>query len=482
MFRLPRILFRYLASSSNDEERAEMIRVGPDATPYSPASVLDRYEPAGAIEAAVAFNGAQIFGSLEYVARVCRNEQGRRGKFDVARACDVLIITGRFGFKTLDVGESAIGTRGARHVPARRDPRPERLLAGRGHGHRHAPEPDHRARSTRVTTTLTRRAASRHRHEGTKTRNIRGAAPVSTSSPTPTRRISCRSRLLRPCPRATRVSCIDQVQLRVDGRPGSAERPADLGPFARRGGDGRPIWVTSAEPDSSDRLSGSDRPLAQRRFDGLLARRGRRRAIAWTTGLGDCSVRDAAGGAIRGRTRCGSQAVDPILVAGGGIEGGPDGVAQPQTDFGADAARPSTGETRLRRPGRERRRDDRGGLHRTVQRERPNRRGRHHGLARRGARPRTRLRRPAGERAERGTTRRRSAPTTSPSGSCSAHYFEVSGRGGARDRTGAPPDRGVRRAQPAAGGLLLRHRRRRRRIRARSWDVAGAAISSTCST
>ena len=35
---------------------------------------------------------------------------------------------------------------------------------------------------------------------------------------------------------------------------------------------------------------------------------------------------------------------DPILVAGGGIEGGPDGVAQPQTDFIHNAARPLDGE------------------------------------------------------------------------------------------------------------------------------------------
>ncbi len=35
---------------------------------------------------------------------------------------------------------------------------------------------------------------------------------------------------------------------------------------------------------------------------------------------------------------------DPILVAGGGVEGGPDGVAQPQTDFIHNAARPLTGE------------------------------------------------------------------------------------------------------------------------------------------
>jgi hypothetical protein len=37
---------------------------------------------------------------------------------------------------------------------------------------------------------------------------------------------------------------------------------------------------------------------------------------------------------------------DPILVAGGGIEGGTNGVAQPQTDFIHNAARPLSGAVR----------------------------------------------------------------------------------------------------------------------------------------
>ena len=36
---------------------------------------------------------------------------------------------------------------------------------------------------------------------------------------------------------------------------------------------------------------------------------------------------------------------DPVLVAGGGIEGGPNGVAQPETDFIHNAARPPTGRS-----------------------------------------------------------------------------------------------------------------------------------------
>ena len=35
---------------------------------------------------------------------------------------------------------------------------------------------------------------------------------------------------------------------------------------------------------------------------------------------------------------------DPILVAGGGIPGGPNGVAQPQTDFIHNSAHPQNGQ------------------------------------------------------------------------------------------------------------------------------------------
>ena len=49
--------------------------------------------------------GAQISASLEYVTRVPGTSQVVEGKFDKARGRDILIITGRFGFKTLDVSD-----------------------------------------------------------------------------------------------------------------------------------------------------------------------------------------------------------------------------------------------------------------------------------------------------------------------------------------------------------------------------------------
>ena len=67
--------------------------------------------------------------------------------------------------------------------------------------------------------------------------------------------------------------------------------------------------------------------------------------IAWTSGRGGL-----LGYAVRERwrdPRTNTMRVakpwDPILVAGGGIEGGNDGVAQPQTDFIHNAARPLDG-------------------------------------------------------------------------------------------------------------------------------------------
>ncbi len=49
--------------------------------------------------------GAQLSASLEYVARVPGTQQVVEGKFDKVRGRDILIVTGRFGFKTLDVSD-----------------------------------------------------------------------------------------------------------------------------------------------------------------------------------------------------------------------------------------------------------------------------------------------------------------------------------------------------------------------------------------
>ena len=149
--------------------------------------------------------GAAMSDNLDYVTRVAGARGITEGKFDRVRGDDVLVVTGRFGFKTYDV-QRPRGSAGARHVPAAGHRRVQ-VLAGRGHGARHAPQAHHRrARpaphrrplgdcppAPSATTRPGRAAAS-------VTRTARAA---STSSPTPIRRTCARSASSCRCPPAT---------------------------------------------------------------------------------------------------------------------------------------------------------------------------------------------------------------------------------------------------------------------------------------
>ena len=86
--------------------------------------------------------------NLDYVSRIAGARYITEGKFDRVRGSDILVVTGRFGFKTYDVSDPAnpasprrVHAPGHRHHPAPQAPagrdagrRPARLLAGRGHG------------------------------------------------------------------------------------------------------------------------------------------------------------------------------------------------------------------------------------------------------------------------------------------------------------------------------------------------------------
>ena len=60
---------------------------------------------AGAATLAEAPPGAVISDSLEYVARVPDSAQIVEGKFDTVEQRQILVTTGRFGFKTYDVSD-----------------------------------------------------------------------------------------------------------------------------------------------------------------------------------------------------------------------------------------------------------------------------------------------------------------------------------------------------------------------------------------
>ena len=186
------------------------------------------------------------------VARVrrarARNRAGRRGQVrQGARGRDILIITGRFGFKTLDVTDPD-QPEGAGHVPAARDPRRERLLAGRGHGHRLAPQPDHRRA----------RPASRQRRPGELPRD-RHLGREDAEPRLPLRLLrdlvqgpgepASRSATSSTCPRATpSAASTGATTSGPAGRRGATTRPASgrspRAAAATAGRSGSPISAT----------------------------------------------------------------------------------------------------------------------------------------------------------------------------------------------------------------------------------------------
>ena len=139
--------------------------------------------------------GAAMSDNLDYVTRVAGARGITEGKFDRVRGDDVLVVTGRFGFKTYDVSDPEDPQELDTFLPGRH--RRVQVLAGRGHGARYAPQAHHR----RARPAAHRRAARRlPRPVRLRTRTGRAAASAtptaraaSTSSPTPIRPICARS-------------------------------------------------------------------------------------------------------------------------------------------------------------------------------------------------------------------------------------------------------------------------------------------------
>jgi hypothetical protein len=101
--------------------------------------------------------GAAMSDSLRYVARVPDSSMIVEGKFDRVKGRDVLVTTGRYGFRTYDVSDP--------EQPKLLDTfQPPEVLGAGGYWQDEDMELDVRAssssaRSTRATTTSTRRAA-----------------------------------------------------------------------------------------------------------------------------------------------------------------------------------------------------------------------------------------------------------------------------------------------------------------------------------
>ena len=292
--------------------------------------------------------GAQISDSLEYVARVPGTEQVVEGKFDKVRGRDILIVTGRFGFKTLDVSDPT-------DVQVLDTFQPPEILGANGYWQDEDMDIDVR-RNLII-------GALDPRHDDVDQTSCPGIGTLGSKNRDP----DCRSGFyvisygdpenleqvgdFVDLPAGHTVSCIDGCNYVWAGGPARRDDLAYLGPFTPGGrGDGRPIWVTDLRNPNQPKVFSE--PIDLWRNDGLTDYSHDvdvdENGIAWTSGRGGL-----LGYATKGRwrdprtdTMRNARPWDPILIAGGGLEGGPDGVAQPQTDFIHNAARPLGGDVK----------------------------------------------------------------------------------------------------------------------------------------
>jgi hypothetical protein len=290
--------------------------------------------------------GAAISDSLEYVARVPDSAAIVEGKFDTVRGRDVLVTTGKYGFRTYDVSDPTqpqlIGSF-----------QPPEVLGPLGYWQDEDMELDTKRKLII--------GALDPRHDdvdqvscpgiGTlsaKTRNPKcrsGFYVISYADPTHLKQIGG----LVELPVGHTTSCIDDCKFVWTGGPARRDDLAYLGPFTPGGrGDGRPIWVTDLRDPKHPKTFPN--PIDLGRNDGLTDYSHDvdvdEQGFAWVSGRGGL-----LGYATHGKWRDPktdkwrrAKPWDPVLVAGGGLPGGDAGVAQPQTDFIHNAARPVGGK------------------------------------------------------------------------------------------------------------------------------------------
>ena len=303
--------------------------------------------------------GSAMSSNLEYLARVPDAAGITEGKFDRVRGSDVMVITGRFGFKTYDVSDPADPQPLDSYLP------PE--LAANGYWQNEDMELDTRRkliigaldpRHTELDTSACP-AGGGVQLAGCKS----GFYVISYADPANLRQVGDFVAL----PSGHTSSCIQDCRYIWTGGPARRGGPATapimhpelkwlgpiLGPterdpnyvFSRDVGNGRPIWVTDLR--NPNRPAVSDEPIDLWRNDGYTDYSHDvdedAQGIAWVSGRG--GVR---GYATSGRHRDPYQnrvrratPFDPVLVAGGGV----GGTAQPVMLM-HNSGRPTDGSVR----------------------------------------------------------------------------------------------------------------------------------------
>ena len=303
--------------------------------------------------------GAVKSDNLEYVKWVPDTRLLVEGKFDKVGTKDILVLTGRFGFKTLDVSDPANPVALDTFQPPgieqtagywqdedmELDTR-RKLIIG-------ALDPRHNDADPAATGCPTNDG------EAVRDPDCRsGFYVISYADPTNLRQLAFVS-----LPAGHTASCIQNCRYVWTGGPARRSDQGSLGPFGtfdsafgpRLVGDGRPIWVTDLTNPAKPEVS--DQPIDLWRNDGFTDYSHDvdedENGIAWVAGRG--GIR---GYATSGRHRDPYQdrwrqatPFDPILVAGGGLQWDDpsipddDGVAQ-ATMFMHNSGRPTDGSVR----------------------------------------------------------------------------------------------------------------------------------------
>jgi hypothetical protein len=319
--------------------------------------------PAGA-SAADPPPGAAISDNLEYITRVAGAAGITEGKFDEVRGKDVLVITGRFGFKTYDVSDPEDPELLDEFLPAE--------IAQFGYWQNEDMELDTRRK-------LIIGALDPRHNDANPTATgcpdadnlavrdpdcMSGFYVISYADPANMRQIGDFVDL----PSGHTSSCIQDCKYIWTGGPArrsdqdwltttipeDTTQPRSL--TNRLIGDGRPIWVTDLRNPARPQVS--DEPVDLWRNDGYTDYSHDvdedERGVAWVAGRGgirgyatDGRHRDPYQNRVREATP-----FDPILVAGGGLQwdvppprGADNGIAQP-TDFMHNSGRPTDGSVR----------------------------------------------------------------------------------------------------------------------------------------
>jgi hypothetical protein len=292
--------------------------------------------------------GAAISDSLEYVGRVPDSDKIVEGKFDSIWGRDVLVTTGRYGFRTYDVSDPA--------QPKLLDTfQPAEILGEEGYWQDEDMELDTRRKLII--------GALDPRHDDVDQASCPGIGTISAKNRNP----KCRSGFyvisyadptnleqvgdFVELPAGHTTSCIEGCRYVWTGGPARRDDLAYLGPFTPGArGDGRPIWVTDLRDPKHPKTFPN--PIDLGRNDGLTDYSHDvdvdAQGFAWVSGRGGLTGYATRGWWRDPRTDKWRRAKpwDPVLVAGGGLPGGDAGVAQPGTDFIHNAARPVGGKVR----------------------------------------------------------------------------------------------------------------------------------------